>query len=175
MPWILLLLISLFSAPSFAVAIPGVTTGTTASQQSTPPPEPDVEQKKAAYGALADVLENDASRKELIDQLRKAAATPPKETVPTLTPPQVEEQKTVLENVTFAPTKVLKVPKAEAEEAGRADLRSIPVLLARSVRPRAMDEAGSVYEDCVRGLCHCEVSPFSAIIRGTGTVATPFR
>lgn len=46
------------------------------------------------------MLENDASRKELIDQLRKAAATPPKETVPTLTPPQVEEQKTVLENVT---------------------------------------------------------------------------
>jgi len=46
-PWILLLLISLFSAPSFAVAIPGVTTGTTASQQSTPPPEPDVEQKKS--------------------------------------------------------------------------------------------------------------------------------
>ena len=74
MPWFLLLLISLFSAPSLAVAIPGVTTGTTASQQSTPPPEPDVEQKKAAYGALADVLENDASRKELIDQLRKAAA-----------------------------------------------------------------------------------------------------
>ena len=100
MPWILLLLISLFSAPSFAVAIPGVTTGTTASQQSTPPPEPDVEQKKAAYGALADVLENDTSRKELIEQLRKAAATPPQETVPTLTPPQVEEQKTVLENVT---------------------------------------------------------------------------
>jgi hypothetical protein len=32
--------------------------------------------------------------------LRKAAATPPQETVPTLTPPQVEEQKTVLENVT---------------------------------------------------------------------------
>ena len=57
MPWILLLLISLFSAPSLAVAIPGVTTGTTASQQSTPPPEPDVEQKKAAYGALADVVQ----------------------------------------------------------------------------------------------------------------------
>lgn len=100
MPWILLLLISLFSAPSFAVAIPGVTTGTTASQQNTPPQEPDVEQKKAAYGALADVLENDTSRKELIEQLRKAAATPPQETVPTLTPPQEEEQKTVLENVT---------------------------------------------------------------------------
>ncbi len=56
--------------------------------------------KKAAYSALADVLENDASRKELIEQLRKAAATPPQETVPTLTPPPVEEQKTVLENIT---------------------------------------------------------------------------
>ena len=33
--------------------------------------------------------------------------------------------KTVLENVTFAPTKVLKVPKAEAEEAGRAYLERV--------------------------------------------------
>lgn len=99
MPWILLLL-SLFCAPSFAVSIPGVTTGTTATQQTTPPPEPDVEQKKAAYSALADVLENDTSRQELIGQLRKVAATPPQEPVPTITPPQVEEQKTVLENVT---------------------------------------------------------------------------
>ncbi|MCR1339438.1 hypothetical protein NR290_18075, partial [Enterobacter sp. BT223] len=65
MPWFLLLLISLFSVPSLAVAIPGVTTGTTATQQNAPPTEPDVEQKKAAYSALADVLENDTSRKEL--------------------------------------------------------------------------------------------------------------
>lgn len=100
MPWILLLLISLFSAPSFAVAIPGVTTGTAATTNSTPPPEPDAEQKKAAYGALADVLENDTSRQELIGQLRKVAATPPQEQAPTLTPVQAEEQKTVLENVT---------------------------------------------------------------------------
>jgi len=99
-PWILLLLLSLFSAPSLAVAIPGVTTGTTATQENTPPPEPDVEQKKAAYSALADVLENDTSRQELIGQLRKVAATPPQEPVPTITPPEVEEQKTVLENVT---------------------------------------------------------------------------
>jgi hypothetical protein len=49
--------------------------------------EPDVE-KKAAYGALADVLENDAARQELIDQLRKAAATPPPDSTPTLTPPE---------------------------------------------------------------------------------------
>lgn len=33
MPWILLLLLSLFSAPSIAVAIPGVTTGTSTAQQ----------------------------------------------------------------------------------------------------------------------------------------------
>lgn len=100
MPWFLLLLISLFSAPSFAVAIPGVTAGSTATEQTSPPPEPSAEQKKAAYGALADVLENEGSRKELVDQLRKAAATPPQETVPAITPPEVTEQKTVLENVT---------------------------------------------------------------------------
>lgn len=55
MPWILLLLISLFSAPSFAVAIPGVTTGTTgttATKDSTPPPEPDVEKKKPPTAPL---------------------------------------------------------------------------------------------------------------------------
>lgn len=68
MPWILLLLFSLFSAPSLAVTLPGVTTGATATQQNAPP-EPDAEKKKAAYGALADVLENDTSRQELIDQL----------------------------------------------------------------------------------------------------------
>ncbi len=33
MPWILLLLFSLFSAPSLAVTLPGVTTGATATQQ----------------------------------------------------------------------------------------------------------------------------------------------
>ena len=80
MPWILLLLFSLFSAPSLAVTLPGVTTGATATQQNAPP-EPDAEKKKAAYGALADVLENDTSRQELIDQLRKVAATPPQEPV----------------------------------------------------------------------------------------------
>ena len=48
MPWILLLLFTLFSAPSLAVTIPGVTTGATATQQNAPP-EPDAEKKKAAY------------------------------------------------------------------------------------------------------------------------------
>lgn len=98
MPWILLLLLCLFGAPAQAVTIPGVTTNASSSQPATP--EPDVEQKKAAYGALADVLENDTSRKELIDQLRTVAKTPPQEPVPVITPPEVVSDKTVLENVT---------------------------------------------------------------------------
>ena len=100
MPWILLLLLCLFGAPAQAVTLPGVTSGASASQSSTPAAEPDVEQKKAAYGALADVLENDTSRKELIDQLRTVAKTPPQEPVPSITPPEVKSEKTVLENVT---------------------------------------------------------------------------
>ncbi|WP_407436279.1 mechanosensitive channel protein [Lelliottia sp.] len=100
MPWILLLLFCLFCAPAQAVTIPGVTTGASTSQQTTTAPEPDVEQKKAAYSALADVLENDTSRQELIEQLRTVAATPPQDPVPKITPPDVVEQKTVLENVT---------------------------------------------------------------------------
>jgi small-conductance mechanosensitive channel len=99
-PWILLLLLCLFGAPAQAVTLPGVTSGASASQSNTPAAEPDVEQKKAAYGALADVLENDTSRKELIDQLRTVAKTPPQETVPSITPPEVTSEKTVLENVT---------------------------------------------------------------------------
>nr|WP_217450109.1 mechanosensitive channel protein [Lelliottia aquatilis] len=94
----MLLLLCLFGAPAQAVTIPGVTTNASSSQPTTP--EPDVEQKKAAYGALADVLENDTSRKELIDQLRTVAKTPPQEPVPVITPPEVVSDKTVLENVT---------------------------------------------------------------------------
>lgn len=100
MPWILLLVLSLFCAPSLAVAIPGVTTGTSSTAQKTPPPEPDAEQKKAAYSALADILENDTSRQALIGQLRNAAATPSQEPAPAIAPPETAEQKTVLENVT---------------------------------------------------------------------------
>ena len=59
-----------------------------------------MEQKRAAYAALADVLANDSARQELIDQLRKAAATPPPDSTPTLTPPAVKEETTVQKSVT---------------------------------------------------------------------------
>ncbi len=100
MRWILFIFVCLLSLPTQAVTIPGVTTPTSTNAQTAPAKEPDVEQKKAAYGALADVLENDTSRKELIDQLRKVATAPPAEPVPTIVPPTLTEEKTVLENVT---------------------------------------------------------------------------
>ncbi|MTH47676.1 mechanosensitive channel protein [Intestinirhabdus alba] len=96
MRWILFILCCLLGATAHAAVIPGVTTGATSDSRSAP----DLEQKKAAWAALADILENDASRKELIDQLRSAAATPPPEAVPKITPPTLREEKTVLENVT---------------------------------------------------------------------------
>ncbi|MDV1712569.1 mechanosensitive channel protein [Citrobacter freundii] len=97
---ILFIFVCLLSFPTQAVTIPGVTTPTSTNAQTTPAKEPDIEQKKAAYGALADVLENDASRQELIGQLRKVATAPPAEPVPTIVPPTLTEEKTVLENVT---------------------------------------------------------------------------
>ena len=97
---ILFIIVCLLSLPTQAVTIPGVTTPTSTNAQTTPAKEPDIEQKKAAYGALADVLENDASRQELIGQLRKVATAPPAEPVPTIVPPTLTEEKTVLENVT---------------------------------------------------------------------------
>ncbi|WES69934.1 mechanosensitive channel protein [Superficieibacter sp. HKU1] len=101
MPWIVLLLLGLLSAPLHAATIPGVTTSAPpAKDEKTQPSEPDLAQKKAAYAALADVLANDTSRDELIEQLRQVAATPPPEPVPAIAPPEAKNDKTVLENVT---------------------------------------------------------------------------
>lgn len=46
--------------PLSAAALPGVPT---ANADKTSASEPDVEQKRAAYAALADVLANDAARR----------------------------------------------------------------------------------------------------------------
>lgn len=48
MPWILLLLAALFTAPLSAAALPGVPT---ANADKTSASEPDAEQKRAAYAA----------------------------------------------------------------------------------------------------------------------------
>ena len=90
----LLLILSLLCAPLQA-AVP--VAPPSASQSA----EPDAAQKKAAYAALADVLENDAARKELIAQLRSAAAAPPAQATAALTPPPAQEDKTVLENLSL--------------------------------------------------------------------------
>ncbi|ECG1192995.1 mechanosensitive channel protein [Salmonella bongori] len=100
MRWTLFILFCLLGAPAHAVAIPGITTGTSTNQQTSTTQEPSPEQKKAAYAALADVLENEASRKALIAQLREASTTPPTEPAPVITPPATKDEKTVLENVT---------------------------------------------------------------------------
>ena len=63
--------------------------------------EPSLDEKKAAYAALANILEDDQSRKELIAQLRGASSATAKDDAPALTPPTEEgEDKTVLQGVT---------------------------------------------------------------------------
>lgn len=94
MPWFLLVIAILFSAPLQTAAAPS-SSDTHAAQSA----EPDTAQKKAAYAALADMLENSAARRELIVQLRRAAAASPAETPPALTLPAAAEDKTVLENL----------------------------------------------------------------------------
>ncbi|MBP2197026.1 mechanosensitive channel protein [Pantoea cypripedii] len=77
-----------------------------AAQQSPPPAAttsaaPTLEDKKAAYAALANILENNDSRQELIDQLRQASTSTSTNQEPVLAPPQADAQDpTVLESVT---------------------------------------------------------------------------
>ncbi|HDH0724789.1 TPA: hypothetical protein PIP08_004896, partial [Klebsiella aerogenes] len=53
MPWILLLLAALWISPLSAASLPGIPAATTDKSTAS---EPDLEQKKAAWAALADVL-----------------------------------------------------------------------------------------------------------------------
>ncbi|WP_312630842.1 mechanosensitive channel protein [Pantoea piersonii] len=101
---IALLLLCCFVLPAAqAVTLPQAAV---AAQQSTgsasgAQKEPTLDEKKAAYAALANILEDDQSRKELIDQLRGASTATAKDNAPALTPPtEKEEEKTVLQGVT---------------------------------------------------------------------------
>ncbi|WP_407065137.1 mechanosensitive channel protein [Erwinia persicina] len=99
--FLFMLLLTGFTPPGHTVTLPAAAV---AASQSQPAPdsqaEPDIAEKKAAYAALANILENDRSRQALIDQLRAAASTPDSAKEPVLTPPTEEEDKTVLQGVT---------------------------------------------------------------------------
>jgi small-conductance mechanosensitive channel len=95
--------VMLFAGQAQAVSLPAATVA--ASQTQKPPAtaekgEPSLEEKKAAYAALANILQNDQSRQELINQLRTASESPSSTAEPVLIPPGEEEEKTVLESVT---------------------------------------------------------------------------
>lgn len=100
------MLLCLFLVPTAdAVNLPQAAVA--AQQTSTPAAsttaegEPTLEDKKAAYAALANILENNDSRQELIDQLRQASTSKSNNEQPVLAPPQAEqEDPTVLESVT---------------------------------------------------------------------------
>ncbi|MFT4271051.1 MAG: mechanosensitive channel protein [Pantoea sp.] len=100
--WSLSLICLLLIPATQAVTLPQAAV---AAQQSSPPANsdstPTLEEKKAAYAALANILENNDSRQELIDQLRQAASTPSTSAAPVLEPPKAtDEDPTVLESVT---------------------------------------------------------------------------
>ena len=98
----LLFVLTIFAGSAQAVSLPAAAVAASQTQQSatTQTSEPDPEQKKAAYAALANILQNDQSRQELINQLRNASETPSTTAEPVLTPPAEDEDKTVLESVT---------------------------------------------------------------------------
>ncbi|CCP02669.1 Putative mscS family transporter [Erwinia amylovora Ea644] len=97
--FLLFITATLTAAP--AVSLPAAMVG---ASQTQPAPsaqqQPDLAEKKAAWAALANILDNDSSRKELVEQLRAAAATPASSNEPLLTPPAEDEDKTVLQSVT---------------------------------------------------------------------------
>lgn len=98
----LLMLVFIGGVPSIqAVTLPAAAVAASQSPQiSSSQAEPDRDDKKAAYAALANILDNDQSRQALIEQLRTAAATSTANKEPVLTPPTEDDDKTVLQGVT---------------------------------------------------------------------------
>ena len=98
-----LLFCSALPAAQAAVTLPqaAVAAQKSSGSASGAQSEPTLDEKKAAYAALANILEDDQSRKALIAQLRGAASATAKNNTPALTPPAEEdEDKTVLQGVT---------------------------------------------------------------------------
>ncbi len=97
--WLLAVTFLLFTAQIRAVSLPAAAVAASQTQSGSAQSEPSAEDKKAAYAALANILQNDQSREALIQQLRTAASSPSATKDPELTRPK-EEDKTVLESVT---------------------------------------------------------------------------
>lgn len=99
--WLLLVTL-VFCCQAQAVSLPAaaVAASQSPSTAANPPAEPSLEEKKAAWAALANILQNEQSRTELINQLRSASESTSETKEPVLTPPDEEEDKTVLESVT---------------------------------------------------------------------------
>lgn len=98
--WLFAVTILLFATQTQAVSLPAAAVAASQAQSGSSQSEPSVDDKKAAWAALANILQNDQSRQELITQLRAAASSPSDTQAPVLTPPGEEEDKTVLESVT---------------------------------------------------------------------------
>ncbi|WP_249221637.1 MULTISPECIES: mechanosensitive channel protein [unclassified Pantoea] len=98
---ICLLLVPTANAVNLPQAAVAAQQTSTPAASTTAESEPTLEDKKAAYTALANILENNDSRQELIDQLRQAATSKANNEQPVLAPPQADqEDPTVLESVT---------------------------------------------------------------------------
>lgn len=102
--WLLLVFTLSLNLTANAVSLPAASVAASQTQKeaSTAETEPPLEEKKAAYAALANILENDQSRTELIEQLRSASENPSQTEAPVLAPPEAaEEEPTVLESITL--------------------------------------------------------------------------
>jgi len=96
------LVIAIFCCQAQAVSLPAAAVAASQTKSASAPQggEPSLEDKKAAYAALANILQNDQSRAELINQLRSASTSTSTTKDPVLTPPTADDDKTVLESVT---------------------------------------------------------------------------
>ncbi len=103
--FLLLILLAGITPQTQAVSLPAAAVAAQQTQQNpsgeASAEQPSVGEKRAAYAALANILQNEQSRGELIEQLRNAATPSPESTEPVLTPPaEEEEDKTVLQGLT---------------------------------------------------------------------------
>lgn len=99
--WLLLVILLGCGFAAQAVSLPAAAVGAQQQQKSVSSEStPSEEDKKAGYAALAEILENDSARQQLVKQLRDAGSQKSESsTTPVIVPPEPEE-KTVLQSLT---------------------------------------------------------------------------